>query len=84
MFMQVVHIFEHIAFHGSRDGNVIDQAFGRSPKTPQRLGEWRTSKQPSPQVNHIFTEPNATGMWTDRHSKPKNLINSAKEEEGLA
>ena len=26
MFVQVIHIFEHVAFHGTRDSNIIDQA----------------------------------------------------------
>lgn len=38
--MQVIHIFEHIAFHGSRYRNIINQASGNRQSTSlsQRLG----------------------------------------------
>ena len=26
MFVQMIHIFEHVALHSPRDGNIIDQA----------------------------------------------------------
>jgi hypothetical protein len=31
--MQVIHIFEHIAFHGSRYRNIINQASGNRQST---------------------------------------------------
>jgi hypothetical protein len=83
MLVQVVHIFEHVALHRPRDGNVIDQTSGAIASTPQRHSEPRTRGEAailSPQMNHIFTEPYATGMRTDRHSKPEQH----RKKKGLA
>jgi hypothetical protein len=73
--MQVIHIFEHIAFHGSRYRNIINQAFRQSPKhLSQRLGGQEARGNTPPQMDHIFAKPNAASMRTDWHSEPKKKL----------
>lgn len=53
--MQVIHIFEHIAFHGSRYRNVINQASGNRQNTSASVSEdkEREMQIPTSSGSHI-------------------------------